>query len=306
MARQASYWPLVGFVVIILVAAGGAAGVVAYINPVHAPSHVPTVQYGDNVTVEYTGYLASGPQNGTVFGTSLLSVAKNNVTYPKALTFAFGNASDYAWFPLHVGYDVPSGGYVINNYTFDSVITGFWSGILGMAGNTTRTVFIPVNEGYGPADAACFETESLVFSVPLTENLTRTSFTADYPGVTIQQGVTFTDPLYGWTDQIYSVNGSWVTYVNLPTKGQTSSPFGLPYYVSGLTSQSITLTSSLSATQAGKVLGKLPGNSTVCDSSTFIVSSINWATGTFAWNFNSELQGQNLRFVITVLDIFPA
>ena len=309
MAAHPSVWPFVAMVVIIVAAAGGAAGVVAYLNPVHHPVPVLTVEEGDNVTVNYIGSFASGPQLGKVFDTSLYPVATDNFTYPKSLEFSLrGGASAYTWLPVHVGSSTPSGGYVLHNYTFGTVIPGFWTGMIGMTGNTSRTVVIPVDQAYGPGNPACVQSQPLVFTLPVYVSMPRTTFESTYPHVVPVTGGTFTDPIYSWTDSILSANGSWVSFQRLPAPGQATHPDGLPYYVSAITSQSLTITSRLSVGDAGKVLGTLPGNQTFCSShpsSRFIVSSIDWAQGTFSWDFNPEVDGQSLQFVITVTNIFP-
>ncbi len=306
MATHPSYWPFVGMVVVILVAAGGAAGAVAYFNPVHHPSPGLTVQYGDNVTVNYIGSFLSGGDIGKVFDTSSYSTAINNLTYPKSLEFAYrGSSGAYTQLAAHIGNNVPSGGYVVGNRTFGGVITGFWSGMIGMTGNVSRTIAIPVNQAYGPANPGCFLSQSLVFTVPVYVSMPTSAFAQAYPQVPAVTGTTFADPLYSWNDYILGVNGSWVTFQNIPTQGQKTTPYGLPYYVSTITSQSLTITSLLSAASAGKVLGTMPTNQTFCGASQFIVSSINWASQTFTWNFNPEVEGQNLQFVLTVTNIFP-
>lgn len=294
-------------VVVILVAAGGAAGAVAYFNPVHHPSPGLSVQYGDNVTLTYIGSFPSGPDAGHVFDTSLYSVATNNLTYPKSLQFSYrGSASAYTQLGAHIGNNVPQSGYTLGNYTFGGVITGFWSGMIGMTGNTSRTIGpIPVDQAYGPANPACFSSQPLVFTLPVYISLPRTAFTTAYPNVTVATGTSFTDPVYSWTDSILAVSESWVTYQNVPSPGQKTNPFGLPYYVSTISSQSITVTSLLSPTDAGKFAGKLTGTQTICGSSHFIVSGIDWANQTFTWNFNPEVDGQQLQFVVTVTNIFP-
>lgn len=305
MATHTSSWPFVAMVIIIVVAAGASAGVVAYLNPTHHASPPLSVQDGYNVTVTYIGSFLTG-QVGKVFDTSRYSVAVNNATYPKSLEFTYrGSPSAYTWLGAHIGNNVPSGGYTKDNYTFGGVITGFWSGMIGMTVNSSRTIQIPVDQAYGPANPACFETQPLVYTVPVYVSLPRTTFEKTYPGVSPVTGATFTDPLYSWTDLILAVNGSWVTFQNQPALGQKTTPNGLPYFVSNNTGQTLTVTSSLSPTDAGQVLGHLPGNQTFCSSSKFIVSSIDWAHQTFSWNFNPEVDGQNLQFYVTVTGIFP-
>ena len=309
MATKRSVWPLVALVVVILVAAGiAAAAVSAYAFPTHRPQGVKTVAEGDNVTVNYIGMFATGPQQGKVFDTSIYSVALNNRTYPKSLEYVpRGNESNYTVLPVHVGPTVPSGGYVYGSYTFSTVVPGFWQGMIGMTGNTTRIVTIPVNLAYGPANPSCFETQSLVLTVPVTTSVPLATFTADYPGVPPTSGVTFTDAIYGWTDYILSANATTVTLQSLASVGQSVKVYDLPYAVSAIANGNITLRSLLTASQAGTVLGTLPASlPSVCNSNHFIVSAINWTAQTFTWNFNNEIYGQPLTFYITVVDIFPA
>ncbi|MGI0139645.1 MAG: hypothetical protein ACREBT_00610 [Thermoplasmata archaeon] len=307
MAREISRWPYVALVVIILVvAAVAAAAVSVWVFPHVSPHSIATVEEGDNVTVNYIGVLGSGADQGHVFDTSYYSVAINNATWPKSLTYTpRGNASQYTQLGVHVGPTTPKGGYVVNNYTFGSVITGFWQGIIGMAGNTTQRVSIPPSLGYGPVNRACLVVQPLVYTIPVSSTFTVGSFSSAYPGVTPSSGVSFTDPTYGWTDYIVAGNGSWVTLLNVPTLGQTTHSDGLPYFVSNINSARITLTSTLVDSQAGAIVGKIPGGSTVCGTSTFIVSSINWAAGTLTWSFNPEVVGQTLVFYITLVNIFP-
>ncbi len=309
MAAKRSAWPLVILVAVIIVAAGGAAAAVSvYVFPAHPAHRVTTVAEGDNVTVNYIGMFASGPQEGRVFDTSLYSVFLNNATYPKSLEYVpRGNESNYTVLPVHVGPTVPTGGYAYGNYTFSTVITGFWQGIIGMTGNQTRIVTIPVDLAYGPANPSCFATEPLIVPVPVYSTLPLGTFQADYPNVTARTGTTFTNEVYGWKEYILSANATTVSLQSLASVGQPVKALGLPYLVTSISDGNITLTSTLTESQAGTVLGRLPGNApTICSSREFIVSSINWTTGTMSWNFNNEIYGEALRFYITVVDIFPA
>ena len=309
MAAKRSVWPLVVLVAVIVIAAGGTAAVVSvYVLPTHTPHSVKTVTEGDNVTVNYIGMFASGPQQGKVFDTSLYSVYQNNATYPKSLEYVpRGSESNYTVLPVHVGPTAPTNGYVFGNYTFSTVITGFWQGILGMTGNQTRIVTIPVNLAYGPARPSCFTTEPLVLTVPIDSTVPLGTFRADYPNVTARAGTTFPNQVYGWMEYILSANSTSVSFQSLVSVGQRVTALELPYAVTAISNGNITLTSTLTTGQAGTVLGRLPGNApTVCSSGEFIVSSIDWTTGVMTWNFNNEIYGEPLRFYITVVDIFPA
>jgi homoserine O-acetyltransferase len=96
-----------------------------------------------------------------------------------------------------------------------------------------------------------------------------------------------------------------VTLQALATLGQKSNPQGLPFTVSSLNATTITLSSLLTPANAGLVLGHA-ANGGLCGSTNFIVSAVNFGTGTMTENFNREVTGATLDFVVTVIDIFPA
>ncbi len=308
------YKPLTLILLIVLVVAG-AGGAAGYVYLTHRPATagtILTVAEGDNVTVNYIGSFPDGPQAGRVFDTSIYSVATNNATYPKSLEFTFrGNRSAYTPFAVHVGPTTPAGGYVVGNLTFTSAIAGFWQGLIGLPGNKTTEVYVPVNLGYGPLNPACLVTRSLTYTVPYQENLTLAEFTAAYPNVTAAAGTTFSQPTYGWPVVVLSVNatatGTFVSLVNLPTVGWTASPNGWPVTVTAIApaSNQIVLHNDLTTSDAGLVRGTLGGGAKVCGQSQFIVSSVDPTQGTFTENYNPETVGANLLFTLTVLDIYP-
>lgn len=314
MAEPLSRTTVVILIVITLIAAGALAGVAYhYSRPAAGPS-VLTPQFGGNATVNYIGYFGSGPENGRIFDTSIYSVAINNASYPKALAFHYrGSEANYTPLGVYVGPDAPSGGYTIGNTTFSSVVTGFWEGIIGVPGNTTKTIVIPPDLGYGPQNASCFRTEPLTYTLPVVATLTANGFTSAYPGVSPLTGVVFKDPHYGWNVTILAANSSFVTVENLASVGYTASPAGWPVVVTSITSTpngqgAITLVNQLSAAQAGHVLGTDFNGTGPCETTTnaqFIVTAVDPTTGTYTEDFNEEVEGQTLIFVVTVVDIYP-
>jgi FKBP-type peptidyl-prolyl cis-trans isomerase 2 len=314
MAEPPSRTALVILIVITVVAAGGLAGYAYYRSqPSPAPS-VLTPQIGGNATVNYIGYFGSGPDNGRVFDTSIYSVAINNASYPKALSFHYrGSEANYTPLGVYVGPNAPSGGYTIGNTTFSSVVTGFWEGIIGVPGNTTKTIDIPEDLGYGPQNASCFRTLPLTYTLPVVSTLTPNAFSSAYPGISPLTGVQFKDPSYGWNVSILAANSSFVTVENLVSAGYVASPAGWPVLVSSVTSTpngagAITLVNELSASQAGHVLGKDFNKTGPCTASAngqFIVTAVDPTTGTYTEDFNEEVQGQTLIFVVTVIDVYP-
>ncbi|MGD0588828.1 MAG: hypothetical protein ABSA63_08575 [Thermoplasmata archaeon] len=297
---------LVVLVVVVLAAAGAAAVFVYEINKPKAATSVLRVQLGDNVTVNYIGSFGSGAQKGSVFDTSIYSVATQNLSYPKSLEYEpRGAVSAYTPLPVHVGPNAPSGGYSFANLTFSTVVTGFWQGLLGLAGNQSSNIVIPPNLGYGSMNASCFGTFPLDYTVPLLSNVPAATFSTQFPNVTAAVGSVFPDPTYGWNDSVFSVNSTTVTVQALPTVGWSASPNGLPYLVTSLNATTITLASQLSPGNAGLVSGHVKTGG-LCGGTKFIVSAVNLEAGTFTENFNPEVQGETLDFEVTVVDIFPA
>jgi len=296
---------LVILVVVVIAAASGAAAYVYEVNKPKSPTPILTIQVGDNATVNYIGMFFGGAQSGRVFDTSFYSVATSNISYPKSLEYqSRGPPSAYTVLPVFVGGNAPSAGYTVGNLTFHPVVTGFWQGMVGMAGNETRTISFPAALGYGALNASCLGTAPLVYSVPVLTIVPASKFATVYPNVTATVGTQFSDPSYGWNDTVFAVNSTSVTVQALATSGWVAHPNGLPFVVSNLNSSRITLSSQLTSASAGKVLGHAATGG-LCGGSKFIVSAVDPAMGSYTENFNPEVVGQSLEFIVTVVDIFP-
>jgi FKBP-type peptidyl-prolyl cis-trans isomerase 2 len=307
MADPAPSRTFVILLVVVVIAAGaGGAGFLYYETHKGGSSARPTVQIGDNVTVNYIGVFGSSPQIGRVFDSSFYSVATNNYSWPKSLGYTprGWSPSNYTPLPVSVGPDIPQGGYTVGNLTFEGVVTGFWQGLVGLPGNETHYIVVPPSLGYGNQNSSCLRTQTLSFTVPAVATLSRSAFSAQFPNAPILTGTEFKDPTYGWTDYIASVNATSVTYQSLATVGWTSAPQGWPVVVTNVSATTLTLTNQLSASNAGLVGGTVSGSG-VCGSTSFVVSQVNPASSTYVENFNSQVSGQTLIFIVTVVDIFP-
>jgi FKBP-type peptidyl-prolyl cis-trans isomerase 2 len=291
-------------IVAVVVAAGVGGGVLYERTHPAPPAGPPTVAVGDNVTVNYIGIFGSGPEEGLVFDTSIQSVANNNATYPKSVQFSPRLPSQYTPLPVHVGPGTPEAGYTVGNYTFEGVVTGFWEGLIGLAVNQTRYATVPPALGYGSLDQSCLQTVPLSFTVPVIEVYSPSQFNQTYPGVEAQSGVGFTDPVYGWPDLVYSANASAVVVENTPNLGWSTSPNGWAITVTNLSSTTITLTNELTPANAGLVGGTATGPE-VCGTSQYIVWSVNLGNSTYVRNFNREVVGETLIFVVTIVAINP-
>ena len=290
-------------IVVVLVVAGVGAGLLYYFTHPSSSSRL-TVQLGDNATVNYIGFFGSGPQTGKVFDTSLYAVATNNATYPKSLEFAMrSNESAYTPLAVHVGPYAPSGGYSLNGLSFITVVTGFWQGLLGLPGNQSSSVNVPPALGYGAPDPSCYQNLTLTFAVPAMLTLTSSQFSTDYPGVTASQGAQFPNPTYGWPVYVVSANATRIVVQNQPRLGWTAHPNGWPVVVTAVNSTSITVTNELTSANAGLVAGH--SSDTVCQSNQYIVSAVDPGAGTFTQDYNKEVVGQTLIFVVTIVGIFP-
>lgn len=304
--KQPSRIVLAILVVIVIAIAGAGAALVYEFNKPKSASPILTVQVGDNVTVNYIGEFGSGPQTGRVFDSSLYAVAINNASYPKSLEYhPRGVAANYTPLPVHVGATAPSGGYSFGGLTFGTVVTGFWQGLLGLPGNKSRTIVVPPDLGYGALNQSCLVTAPLAFVVPEIATVPASEFSSTFPGVSMTVGTVFADPTYGWNDSVFSVNASTVTIQALAPLGSTAHPYGLPFVVAALNSTAISLVSQMTPASAGLVAGHVSGSG-VCSSTTFIVSAVNTAAGTYTENFNTEVTGATLDFVVTVVNIYPA
>ncbi|MFI5414988.1 MAG: hypothetical protein ACHQ16_04900 [Candidatus Lutacidiplasmatales archaeon] len=311
MANEPSYLPLVILIVVVLVGAGVGTGYLYYHNRPAAAPNTRLVEIGDNVTVSYIGVLASGPEQGKVFDTSVYQVATNNATWPKALQFGFrGAASAYTLLGVHVG-TINSANETLNNYSFSSVVPGFWQGLVGIPTNTSHTIVVPTSLGY--AAYPCSSVHPLQFQLPVVQTFAGKVFQATYPGVLATTGATFTDPHFGWQVVILSANSTSVTVQNIAQVGQVSHPSSWPVMVTNVSTAAngtgeITLVNELSPSQAGHIMGtSSPG--LVCGggspSTRFIISAVNLTAGTFTEDFNQEVGGQTLIFIVKVIDLFP-
>jgi FKBP-type peptidyl-prolyl cis-trans isomerase 2 len=297
--------------VIVIIAGGGVSAYLYLHNRPASPPSTHVVKLNDNVTVNYIGIFGSGPQQGKVFDTSIYAVATNDAAYPKGLQYhARGVAKNYTSLPVHVGNTTPSSGYSYAGLSFIQVVPGFWQGLLGLEGNTTHLIVVPPSLGYGQQNPACLREEPLTVEVPVLQKLTGANFTAQYPGVLATTGATFNNPTYGWPTLILSANTSYVTIENLPQVGWTSSSGGWPIEVTNITgtangSGQITVRNLLTPTDAGQIGGTAShGLCTSQSNGQFIISAVSVVNNTYTEDFNQEVTGETLLFVVTVVDIY--
>ena len=142
---------------------------------------------GDDVLVDYVGRF----ENGLVFDTSLVSVAGDNSSNPKA--FAFGWHPP--WQPLEVK-SVGSG----------EVVKGFDLGIQGLAVGDATTIAVPPDLGYGAADPTKVFVKPLFESVPVHLTMDASDFSATYKAPAVSGDRS--SPSAPWTKRAAYVAGS--------------------------------------------------------------------------------------------------
>ena len=312
MADRNWVWTVALVVIIVLAGVGSIVYVYYREKPSTANPRVEVAQ-GSNVTVNYIGEFGSGPEAGRIFDTSIFNVG-SNPSYAKALEYhARGPAKNYSLLPVYVGSGAPQGGYTLGNLSFIQVVTGFWQGLIGMQPNSTRVIVIPPALGYGSSNPACIVTQPIVQTLPALQTVSGVAFQKSFPGINAALGEEFTDPLYGWTDQILSANASFVTVQRMPYIGETSALAGWPVTVTGIQGNVngtgiITVRNELSAADAGHLLGSDYLGRGPCSSvshNQFIVSQVDLGAGTFTEDYNQEVVGQTLVFTVTVVDYWP-
>jgi FKBP-type peptidyl-prolyl cis-trans isomerase 2 len=244
------------------------------------------VAVGHTISVDYIGKLT----DGRVFDTSNYSIAIDDANYPKTLSFNLRSESSYTPLSFTVGEG--------------EMISGFDNGVVGMRVGETKTVTIPPEEAYGAMDQSKLISFDLVETVPLLETHTHSSFQSEY-GVSPVNGLTVTDPFYGWPVTVLEcdVQADQVTVKNVPTLDEKYRIYGdgdsgWDVQVTDIDSGTdrITFEHQLDDADSDRVKG-------VDGSSTFYVIQVDTAGGTAVRNYNSELQGKTLVFIITVVSI---
>jgi FKBP-type peptidyl-prolyl cis-trans isomerase 2 len=285
----------------------GAIGYILYSGT--GGSHVQStlaVASGDSVDVNYVGTLAGG----RVFDTSLASVANNDVSYPKSLTFSHRDNASYTIFTMTAG-----------NYGSGGTIKGFALGVIGMHVNETKLIEIPPADGYA-VDPTMLSTKSIVEEIGGTETYSATDFATRF-GVEPILMRTITHFFWGWNAQIVYNSSALVTIKLMPTVGQVVYPFGNPAdpeVPSGWPvvvesydpsanggAGSIVIRHQLTSADVYNVKGF------DMDGVEFVVSGFDSTNGTFQTNkvvtasgYNGELAGRTLFFEVTVIKITPA
>lgn len=247
------------------------------------------VASGSKITTNYIGQMP----DGRVFDTSLLSVATDNTTYPKSLSFVYRT----------------NGAYYTYNFTVgsQSVIEGFSEGVIGMKVGETKTFVVTPDQGYGEMNASRLRTANLNETIAVTDTMTVTAFTSYYGSAPVSHKL-YSDPIYGWNVYVVATDGTNVVLQNQAVDGavykayakagDTSYGWNVTTEVSG---GSITVHHQLTSASALNVKGYDPTASSSLRG--MFVESVDEANGTFVINQNNEVVGRNLTFTVTIVSI---
>ncbi len=270
-------------ILVIIIVIASAAFFAWFVQKPPAVTARYTAQPGDTATIEYIGTFQD---TGKVFDTSYASVATDNVSYPKALSFTWRDT----WQPF--SFTIGGG----------QAIKGFEEGVRGMAVGDHKRVVVPPLEGYGLLDMSQVHTLPLVQQVPVREVMNTSSFVAKY-GTSPANGLLVIDPFWNWNASVI-VSANVVTVVNSPQLGMRLRPYNAWSAVVDSIDDSanngtgvIVVHHLLTAADAGNVQGKDSGGNT------FIVSAVDLEAGTYTENYNREVVGRTLVFDITLTTI---
>ena len=283
----------------------GVVGYVLYTRGSASAAEESAIVSGDTVTMHYTGMLT----DGRVFDTSILSVAWDDVLYPKSMSFSKRDNDSYGPFTMTAGLYGPGG-----------TIKGFALGVLGMFEGQTKTITIAPEDGYA-LNPAKLATVDIVQEIPATETMADSTFRAEY-GIEPIPLRMLNHYFWGWSVVVVSDVDGVVTLKHTPTVGQLVTPYGYPgdstspegWYVEveaydpaandgqGLT----TVRNMVSAADVGSVMG------TTTNGENFFLWSFDDANQSFevhisdsATGYNAEIAGQTLVFEITILLVQP-
>lgn len=278
---------LIVFVVIAcLVVAGGYASYALIFAPQDPASSELTVENGDSITVQYIGMF----EDGTVFDTSIRSVAENNTLYPKSLSFQPKMNYDPLSFTVGTG----------------QMISGFDKGVVGMSQNQTKIITLSPEQAYGNLDKSLVEERNLMEFAKVFEWYGNTSTFVENFNVYPEVGVNVKNQIYGWNMTVFHVDvlGDRVMVRNTPLPGEIIQS------VYGWNSKVVSIDSSANNGSGEILIRHLITNDYIGTKlfnddfgNQFKITAINSNDGTFTIDYNREVVGKTLIFKVTIVSI---
>jgi FKBP-type peptidyl-prolyl cis-trans isomerase 2 len=201
--QKAAYY-LIAFLLLSAIVVGGAWYIAFGTSEEEDMSNV--AENGDSVDVWYYGYFVEG---GTklVFDTNIEEVAKDNVTYPKALTFKYPQKFE----PLS---------FLIGQRR---MLAAFEDGIIGMREGESKLIVVPADEGY-PYNESKVKTLSLAGTVPVYQEVPYDEY-VNRTGLDPRIGEVNHDKVYGWDVKVLDFTEETVLIENLPEAGGIYYPY---------------------------------------------------------------------------------
>jgi len=266
--------------------------------PIPSPE---VVERTDTIEFDYIGSF----EDGRVFGTSVKSVADDDVSYPKSLNYTYPPDGNF-----HPVLSTIGGGFVEPGAApFLGMVNegrALESAILDMRVGETRVVTLQPEEAYGTTNVSLLETRSLVETVPQYEEMSTIAYSQRFSeeGPPFE-GKSLKDPFWGWDIYVYYLNrtNDLVIIRHNPTLGMLVRPYSQwDTIVENVDSTAnggmggITVRHQLSPEDADRVMGQSIHEK-------FIVASVDPEAGTFVADFNDERAGKVLYLRITLLSI---
>lgn len=268
--------------IVLLVAIGILLGVYyAYVVPVR-PEAALVALPGDTVLAQYVGTFEA---TGAVFDTSSLTVARDNASYLKAFSFSWRARWEGLTFKIGDG----------------TMIPGFDRGVIGMREDETKTIRVPPADGYGAADPSKVVSRLLVETVPVRITMDLAEFAATYSGEP-SSGAQVIDPVWGWP-AIVTVADAVATVTNSPEVGSRIRPYG------GWDAIVVSIDDAANEGEGAIVVRHLLETGHVDlvggaeDGADFYVSAVDPLGGTWTQDFNRQVVGRTLIFVVTLTSI---
>jgi len=270
------------FIILIIITGVAVAGYFALTY--EAPPTVNYVEMNDTVRVDYIGMF----EDGRVFDTSILSVAIDNATYPKSISYSFRPGS---YEPLE---------FIMGE---GQVIQGFNEGVVGMREGQSKSITVPPEKGYGLSDQSLIRVRQLIEEYPVKEYLNTSQFGQKFHVTPPVEGQVIKDPLWGWDVSVFDVTGDMVTAIHQPELGLIESTFikwdaKVIYIDSGANGgdgiikvQHLLQESDENKIKSSDYLGE------------FILTDVNLEDGTFTVDYNREVVGKTLIFNVKVVEI---
>lgn len=250
---------------------------------------------GDAVEINYVGRFAD---SGRVFDTSYESVARDNVSYPKAASFGWRPRWQSFSFDVGCADKSPAEQQVAK---CTASIKGFDHGVRGMAVGETKRVVVPPELGYGPLDPTKVFVRPLRQEVAARVVMNETGFQQKY-GVPATDGLVVKDPFWAWNATV-SLSNNVVTVTNSPFIGERIRPYlAWRAHIAEIDDAAnngagiIYVQHDLRPEDGGTVLARDGAQE-------FTISSVDLAGGTYVANYNPEVVGRTLEFDIAVASI---